>query len=79
MGVLTAEELTALCKLAAEKKTLYVMGCFGAPMTEGNKKRYCFNHPYNAKPERTAKIRAASADRVRRCRAQARRMLRRAR
>ena len=36
MGVLTAEELTALCKLAAEKKTLYVMDCFGAPMTEGN-------------------------------------------
>lgn len=62
MGVLTAEELTALCKLATKKKTLYVMGCFGAPMTEGNKKRYCFNHPYNAKPERTAKIRAASAD-----------------
>lgn len=55
----TAEELAELCKLAAKKKTLYVMGCFGAPMTEANKNRYCGNHAYNRKPQRTAKIRGA--------------------
>jgi hypothetical protein len=43
-------------------KTLYVMGCFGAPMTDKNKTRYCKNHDYNKKPTRTAMIKAASAD-----------------
>lgn len=62
MGVKTAAELAALCKLAAGKKTLYVMGCFGAPMTAANRERYTSNHPYNRQPERAAKIRAASAD-----------------
>lgn len=59
---MTAQQLVELCKLAAEKKTLYVMGCFGAPMNEANKARYCANDPYNARPARSAKIRAASAD-----------------
>lgn len=43
-------------------KTLYIMGCFGAPMTDKNKKRYTSNHSYNKKAERTAMINAASAD-----------------
>lgn len=43
-------------------KTLYVNGCFGAPMTTANKSRYTVNTPYNKKPERTAKIKAASED-----------------
>lgn len=47
---------------AEEYRTLYVMGCFGAPMTERNKARYCNNHPYNKKPERTAMILAATDD-----------------
>ena len=43
-------------------KTLYVNGCFGAPMNNSNKQRYCNNTDYNKKPERTAKIMAASSD-----------------
>ena len=31
-------------------KTLYVLGCFGAPMTSANKKRYTSNYSYNAQP-----------------------------
>lgn len=48
--------------IATKYKTLYVMGCFGAPMTEANKKRYCNNHSYNKDATRTAMIKAASAD-----------------
>lgn len=47
---------------AKNHKTLYVMGCFGAPMTAYNKQRYTNNHEYNRRPERTAMINAASAD-----------------
>lgn len=49
-------------KKAADSKTLYVMGCFGAPMNATNKYRYTHNHSYNERPERTAMINAASAD-----------------
>ena len=38
------------------------MGCFGAPLTPANKKRYTHNHSYNRQPARTAKINAASTD-----------------
>ena len=31
--------------------TLYVMGCFGAPLTGGNVSRYCGNHSYNKNPK----------------------------
>lgn len=48
--------------IAENYKTLYVMGCFGAPMTAYNKKRYTQNNEYNRQPERTAMINAASAD-----------------
>lgn len=48
--------------IAKNYKTLYVMGCFGAPMTAGNKARYCSNHSYNKQAARTAMIKAASAD-----------------
>lgn len=48
--------------VAANHKTLYVMGCFGAPMTASNKTRYCNNHSYNKKPARTKMIQAATAD-----------------
>lgn len=58
----TAAQLVAACKDAAAHKTLYVMGCFGAPMTAANKKRYTANHSYNKKAERTKKINAASED-----------------
>ena len=63
MAVMTNKELAAKLKdVATNYKTLYVMGCFGAPMTEANKARYCNNHSYNKKAARTAMIKAASAD-----------------
>lgn len=41
-------------------KTLYVMGCFGAPLTGGNVTRYCNNHEYNQRASRTQMIKAAA-------------------
>jgi len=49
-----------LKKIATDYKTLYVLGCFGAPMTAANKKRYTSNYAYNR--DRAAMINAASAD-----------------
>ena len=49
-------------KIATEYKTLYVLGCFGAPMTKVNKARYIAAQAYNRKPERQAVINAASTD-----------------
>jgi hypothetical protein len=51
-----------LKEVATNYKTLYVMGCFGAPMNDSNKKRYCNNHDYNKDAARTAMIQAATAD-----------------
>lgn len=45
--------------IAKSCKTLYVMGCFGAPLTGSNVARYCANHSYNRRAERTAMIRSA--------------------
>lgn len=59
----TAKELAAACAdVANNYKTLYILGCFGAPMNDKNKTRYSNNLAYNRKPERTAKIKVASAD-----------------
>ena len=60
--ITTAKELVEACINATKHKTLYIMGCFGAPMNAANKKRYTANHSYNKQAERTAKINAASAD-----------------
>lgn len=61
--VRTAEELARRCVEAATKfKTLYVHGCFGAPMSAAMKPYYYTNTSYNAQPDRQAMIRAASAD-----------------
>lgn len=49
-------------EVAKKYKTLYIMGCFGAPMTSANKSRYTKNHSYNKQTERTAMINAATAD-----------------
>ena len=51
-----------LLAVAGNYKTLYVMGCFGAPMTPENKKRYTQNHDYNKAADRVKMINAASAD-----------------
>lgn len=48
--------------IATNHKTLYVMGCFGAPMTKANKTRYIDHHTYNQQPARVKYINAASAD-----------------
>lgn len=48
--------------IANNYKTLYVMGCFGAPLTAANKKRYTANHSYNMQAKRRAMINAASGD-----------------
>ena len=58
--VMTAKELADRCKaLATQYKTLYIMGCFGAPMTAKNRNRYANNHAYNRQSHRAAKIQAA--------------------
>lgn len=54
-------ELVAKVKNVAENfKTLYVYGCFGAPMTAANKKRYINHTDYNRQATRMAKINASS-------------------
>lgn len=59
----TAAELARRAiDVAKNHKTLYVMGCFGAPMNEKNKARYCSNHTYNKAADRQAMIKAATAD-----------------
>lgn len=57
-----SEFVTKLKDVVQNYKTLYVMGCFGAPMTTANKKRYCTNHDYNKGTTRTNMIQAASKD-----------------
>ena len=48
--------------IATKYKTLYIMGCFGAPMNNTNKTRYCNNHSYNKQSARTNKIKNATPD-----------------
>lgn len=57
-----SDEFLQKMRLAASVKSLYVKGCFGAPLNDTNKKRYTQNNVYNKRPARTAKINAASAD-----------------
>ena len=59
------EFITKLIDIAKNYKTLYVMGCFGAPMNEINKTRYINNgahDSYNAQASRTKMIKAATDD-----------------
>lgn len=61
--VMKASDFVAKLKdIATNYKTLYVMGCIGAPMTTANKKRYINHHPYNKQASRVKLINAASAD-----------------
>ena len=63
MAIKTGQELAAKCKEVAQNhKTLYVLGCIGAPLNATNKDRYCRNLSYNRQTERTVKIKSASAD-----------------
>lgn len=56
------ELVAKLIDIAKNYKTLYVMGCFGAPLNAANKTRYCNNHSYNKKAARQTMINSASAD-----------------
>ena len=47
---------------ATNYKTLYVLGCFGAPLNNSNKKRYTNNYDYNRRSVRKEKIMNASSD-----------------
>lgn len=61
--IMTASEFIKKLKdVATNYKTLYVMGCFGAPMTASNKTRYINHHSYNAQVSRVKCINAATAD-----------------
>lgn len=61
--VMTAEAFAKKAKDAATNyKTLYVLGCFGAPLTDTAKKRYIAQNAYNKSAARKKKINAASSD-----------------
>lgn len=54
-----SEFATKALDAARNYRTLYVMGCFGAPLTGSNVTRYCTNHAYNKAAARAAMIKAA--------------------
>lgn len=56
----SSEFIDKLVDAAENHKTLYVMGCFGAPMNGGNVERYINHHSYNKQVARAAMIRAAA-------------------
>ncbi|MCQ4936728.1 glycoside hydrolase family 73 protein [Anaerotignum propionicum] len=56
----SSEFLKKLQHIVDNYKTLYVMGCFGAPLTGGNVLRYCTNHTFNKQAARTSMIKAAA-------------------
>lgn len=56
------EFLQKLNDIVDNYKTLYVSGCFGAPMTSQNKQRYSRNNEYNRNPQRASMITSASSD-----------------
>lgn len=58
---MTNKEFAKILKdIATKYKTLYVLGCFGAPMTKANKTRYCNNLAFNK--QRQNMINAATPD-----------------
>ena len=60
--MMKVDEFLSKMRLAASVKSLYIKGCFGAPLNDTNKKRYTQNNEYNKRADRVAKIMAASAD-----------------
>lgn len=56
------EFVNKLVDIANNYKTLYVMGCFGAPLNVKNKQRYTTNHKYNKAEPRYSMIMNASND-----------------
>lgn len=62
MVMTNTEFVNKVKDIAKNYKTLYVMGCFGAPLTAASKKRYIDHHSYNQKSARKKAINAATAD-----------------
>lgn len=63
--VMTSTEfVNKLIDIANNKKTLYVLGAIGSPLTDANKARYINNHcsEYNGQSVRKDKIQKASKD-----------------
>lgn len=61
--VMKSSEFVAKLKdIATNYKTLYVMGCFGSPMTAANKQRYINHHSYNQGILRRKMIQSATED-----------------
>lgn len=59
--VMNASEFVKKLKdIATNYKTLYVMGCFGAPMNKPNQQLYIDHHEYNRGADRKKKINAAT-------------------
>ena len=56
------EFVNRLKDCANNYKTLYVMGCFGAPMTKANKERWIKQYAYNQQADRKEMIEKASTD-----------------
>ncbi len=48
--------------IASKYNTLYILGCFGAPMNSKNKNRYTKNYSYNNGDRRRIKIQNSSSD-----------------
>lgn len=63
MTIMTAAQLAAKCKEIAQNfKTLYVLGCIGAPLNAANRQRYMQAQAFNRKLTRKAKINKASSN-----------------
>lgn len=60
--IYTAKEFIEKLEDCAAHKTLYVLGCFGAPMTSKNKTRYKNNNDYNHTVTRSNMIDRATPD-----------------
>lgn len=61
--VMTSKEFSEkMVKVAKNYKTLYVMGCYGSPMTDENKDIYTKNHKYNTNAVRKRVILKASSN-----------------
>lgn len=63
MAVMKNTEFVQKCiDIAKNYKTLYVMGCFGAPLNSANKARYINHHSFNRQASRRAMINGADCD-----------------
>lgn len=59
--MMTNKKFVEMLKLAADVKTLYVLGGFGSPAGYGNNRtRFTNNYPYNRQPDRAKMIANAS-------------------